>query len=314
MSDRRKYKQFIDRSESPTPHHFFLIFLLYTEREDRKNGEGERPDRRKKLEDITLSTNHYQLSTKKDCAVYRDNKFKAGLKKIALLLIIPENRVVRDAVSWGIVLGIMVWFGVWGCVKAQNKNTHAEPRGSRSLDFIDSFFSASSRPRVKMIFLHSSLHRFTASVLSVAVLFTFTQCGTATSGQGQGEAPWFLIASGVNNRTPSVSSGGSSAIGAQGGTGIFSMPVIPVAGLFFIHPDHLGSTTMITDGYGNPVSGGEYGGKSHISYKPYGEILRTDSGGPDITKFKYTGQIEDKETGLMYYKARYYDPMLARFT
>jgi hypothetical protein len=46
--------------------------------------------------------------------------------------------------------------------------------------------------------------------------------------------------------------------------------------------------------------------KSHISYKPYGEILRTDSGGPDITKFKYTGQVEDKETGLMYYKARYY--------
>jgi RHS repeat-associated protein len=71
---------------------------------------------------------------------------------------------------------------------------------------------------------------------------------------------------------------------------------------------------MITDGYGNPVSGGEYGGKSHISYKPYGEILRTDSGGPDITKFKYTGQVEDKETGLMYYKARYYDPMVARFT
>lgn len=71
---------------------------------------------------------------------------------------------------------------------------------------------------------------------------------------------------------------------------------------------------MITDGYGNPVTGGEFGGKSYISYKPYGEILRTDSSGPDITKYKYTGQIEDKETGLMFYKARYYDPMLARFT
>jgi RHS repeat-associated protein len=117
----------------------------------------------------------------------------------------------------------------------------------------------------------------------------------------------------VNNRTPSVSSGGTTSGGYSPFPNPHS-PTIPVAGLFFIHPDHLGSTTMITDGYGNPVSGGEYGGKSHISYKPYGEILRTDSGGPDITKFKYTGQIEDKETGLMYYKARYYDPMLARFT
>ncbi len=52
---------------------------------------------------------------------------------------------------------------------------------------------------------------------------------------------------------------------------------------------------------------------SSINYKPYGEIHRTDSGGPDISKFKYTGQEEDKESGLMYYKARYYDPALGRF-
>ncbi|MDF3821284.1 RHS repeat-associated core domain-containing protein [Leptospira sp. 96542] len=70
---------------------------------------------------------------------------------------------------------------------------------------------------------------------------------------------------------------------------------------------------MITDGNGNVLAGGERGGKSHITYKPYGEILRTDSYGPDITKFKYTGQEEDKESGLYYYKARYYDAALGRF-
>ncbi len=32
-----------------------------------------------------------------------------------------------------------------------------------------------------------------------------------------------------------------------------------------------------------------------------------------ISKFKYTGQEEDKESGLMYYKARYYYPALGRF-
>lgn len=33
----------------------------------------------------------------------------------------------------------------------------------------------------------------------------------------------------------------------------------------------------------------------------------------NMSKFKYTGQEEDKESGLMYYKARYYDPSLGRF-
>ncbi|WP_244944113.1 RHS repeat domain-containing protein [Leptospira meyeri] len=83
--------------------------------------------------------------------------------------------------------------------------------------------------------------------------------------------------------------------------------------MYFFHPDHLGSITMITDGNGNVLAGGERGGKSHITYKPYGEILRTDSSGPDITKFKYTGQEEDQESGLYYYKARYYDASLGRF-
>jgi len=70
---------------------------------------------------------------------------------------------------------------------------------------------------------------------------------------------------------------------------------------------------MITDGNGNVLAGGERGGKSHITYKPYGEILRTDSYGPDISKFKYTGQEEDRESGLYYYRARYYDASLGRF-
>jgi hypothetical protein len=56
MKQNRKIGKNLTGAESPTPHHFFLIFLLYTEREDRKNGEGERPDRGKKVEDITLDT------------------------------------------------------------------------------------------------------------------------------------------------------------------------------------------------------------------------------------------------------------------
>ncbi|WP_029782895.1 RHS repeat-associated core domain-containing protein, partial [Leptospira interrogans] len=77
-------------------------------------------------------------------------------------------------------------------------------------------------------------------------------------------------------------------------------------------PNHLGSITMITDGAGNPASGPEPG-VSFVSYEPYGSIIRNDSYGPDIFRYKFTGQIEDKETGLYYYKARYYEPTLGRF-
>jgi RHS repeat-associated protein len=154
--------------------------------------------------------------------------------------------------------------------------------------------------------------RLSASVATISILFTFTQCGIIGGGKKKGDAPWLLLASGVNSNTPSVdspSNGNSS--GGSGGSG--GSALVPVVGMYFLHPDHLGSITMITDGRGNVIAGGNNGGKSHISYKPYGEIHRTDSSGPDITRFKYTGQEEDKESGLLYYKARYYDPMIGRF-
>ncbi|WP_017810215.1 RHS repeat-associated core domain-containing protein [Leptospira alstonii] len=69
---------------------------------------------------------------------------------------------------------------------------------------------------------------------------------------------------------------------------------------------------MITDGAGNPASGPEPG-VSYVSYEPYGSINRNDSYGPDIFRYKYTGQAEDKESGLYYYKSRYYEPTLGRF-
>jgi RHS repeat-associated protein len=67
------------------------------------------------------------------------------------------------------------------------------------------------------------------------------------------------------------------------------------------------------EGRGNVLAGGERGGKSHITYRPYGEILRTDSFGPDISKYKYTGQEEDRESGLLFYNSRYYDSKIGRF-
>ncbi|PJZ27874.1 RHS repeat-associated core domain-containing protein [Leptospira kmetyi] len=147
-----------------------------------------------------------------------------------------------------------------------------------------------------------------ALILSLVVINSLPGCGILPGGGGkQGDPPW-VVALGANVApgVPNIQNPGSSGNGGgiSGGT--------PVNGMYFYHPDHLGSTTMITDGYGNPASGAEPG-VSFVSYEPYGSIDRNDSYGPDIFRYKYTDQAEDKESGLYYYKARYYEPTLGRF-
>jgi RHS repeat-associated protein len=67
--------------------------------------------------------------------------------------------------------------------------------------------------------------------------------------------------------------------------------------------DHLGSSSVITDGNGSSVQA--------LYYYPYGEIQSNI--GIDVARYKFTGQEWDAETALYYYGARYYDPKLARF-
>ncbi len=73
--------------------------------------------------------------------------------------------------------------------------------------------------------------------------------------------------------------------------------------ILYYHSDHLGSASLVTDQSGNKAE--------EIYYYPYGGS-RQDSGGVNV-RYKYTGQELDDETGLYYYNARYYDPLLGRF-
>ena len=66
------------------------------------------------------------------------------------------------------------------------------------------------------------------------------------------------------------------------------------------HQDRLGSTVVTTD-----VNGSVTG---RVAYSPYGSSDDSVS-----IPFLYTGQKRDPETGLYYYKARYYDTELGRF-
>ena len=71
----------------------------------------------------------------------------------------------------------------------------------------------------------------------------------------------------------------------------------------YLHPDHLGSPQAGTT---------EAGGVSFTEhYTPYGEALISPAANDNQSGF--TGHIKDKDTGLNYMQARYYDPNIGRF-
>jgi RHS repeat-associated protein len=70
--------------------------------------------------------------------------------------------------------------------------------------------------------------------------------------------------------------------------------------LYFVQ-DHLGSTTALTNSLGVTVS--------QTSYDSFGN----PSAGASLTRYTYTGREFDSDTGLYYYRARWYDPQLGRF-
>jgi RHS repeat-associated protein len=85
----------------------------------------------------------------------------------------------------------------------------------------------------------------------------------------------------------------SSSGGAGGGAGA------SVSSHYFLQ-DHLGSTIALTDTNGGVIERQEY--------EPFGA-----SSGSALTRYGYTGRERDEATGLMDYRARWYDPQQARF-
>ena len=71
--------------------------------------------------------------------------------------------------------------------------------------------------------------------------------------------------------------------------------------------DHLGGIDAVLDEDGNVLE--------RTDYLPFGgDRLRTTSEVDSDEHYGFTGKELDGETGLYYYGARYYDPLLGRFT
>ena len=72
---------------------------------------------------------------------------------------------------------------------------------------------------------------------------------------------------------------------------------------FYYHPDHLGSSSYITNLDGEVVQ--------HIEYVPFGEVFIEERNSIWNTPYLFNAKEFDEETGLYYYGARYYDPMVS---
>ncbi|MDY3315906.1 hypothetical protein PG357_04370 [Riemerella anatipestifer] len=70
--------------------------------------------------------------------------------------------------------------------------------------------------------------------------------------------------------------------------------------LYFYHPDHLGSSSYITDVNGDI--------NQHTEYMAFGEVLFDEHKVSRRMPYLFNGKELDSETGLYYYGARYYDP------
>ena len=72
---------------------------------------------------------------------------------------------------------------------------------------------------------------------------------------------------------------------------------------FYYHPDHLGSSSYITNLDGEVVQ--------HIEYVPFGEVFVEERNNTWNTPYLFNAKEFDEETGLYYYGARYYEPRVS---
>ncbi len=104
-------------------------------------------------------------------------------------------------------------------------------------------------------------------------------------GQGNGQGP-------CNNNGNS----GQNGNGGNNSTG----PEVFEKDQYYYHPDHLGSSSYVTDLDGEIFQ--------HLEYFPFGETWVEEHHDTQRTPYLFTSKEFDEETGLYHFGARYYDP------
>ena len=138
-----------------------------------------------------------------------------------------------------------------------------------------------------------------AMIDSAETNYAYFDLPNALEGQTRQTREFVLPAEDSDNAGNSVS-GNDGSVGS--GTGPRGDNTY-YGNIWFIHADHLGSSTLVTDGNG--------GVSQQIEYLPYGEVLLEGQAGNYGTPYKFNGKELDEETGLYYYGARYMNPRLS---
>jgi len=84
----------------------------------------------------------------------------------------------------------------------------------------------------------------------------------------------------------------------------FGKAPAPMGGLYYLHGDHLGTATYVTNEYAEPTQ--------FFLNLPFGEtMVEQQEPTAYVNPYKFNAKELDSETGLYYYGARYYNPRLS---
>ena len=135
-----------------------------------------------------------------------------------------------------------------------------------------------------------------------------TGIGTgSTLSPSQGTPRYYWMLGSENGEEGEI--GGNGAAGVNGAQApaptLMSNGLNSNGGKYYYHSDHLGSSTLITNGDGFITQ--------QIDYLPYGEVFLEKQRNTDdyLSPYKFNGKELDEETGLYYYGARYMNPRLS---
>jgi len=148
--------------------------------------------------------------------------------------------------------------------------------------------------------------------VSSVVQFAYDALGRRIAKQINGIETHYLL-DGVNVRQEYDGSG--NLIAANTHAGLDNLLVrddYTSGGSCYVQSDGLGSTVALSDGSGNIIE--------RYRYSAFGklEVLNPDftskSGNTPLLPCTYTGREWEPEMGMYFYRARYYDPVMGRFT
>jgi RHS repeat-associated protein len=116
----------------------------------------------------------------------------------------------------------------------------------------------------------------------------------------------------LNGQATTFHNDGADIVREVGGAGEASYLRTLAIDETFTRSDASGTVTYLSDTLGNTVALADSTGdlRTTYTYAPFGDT--GVNGSSDVNPFQYTGR-ENDGTGLYYYRARYYDPVRARF-